>query len=180
MNEYRQRFEATVLPHLDAAYRLARWLAHSPADADDVVQEAVLRAYRGFDALSGSDARAWLLAIVRNCHRSAERARRRRPTEPLPEESDALAPLALVSGAPGPEAEAAAADERGALGRLLMGLPEDHREVLVLREIEDMSYREIAEVIGAPIGTVMSRLARARGALQSLWRQSQGAAHAVR
>ena len=220
MNEYRQRFEATVLPHLDAAYRLARWLAHSPADADDVVQDAVLRAYRGFDSLSGQDAKAWFLVIVRNCHRSAERARRRRPTEPFPEESDTQAPLALMSGAPGPEAEAAAADERGALGRRyhqqqqvdeeeprvhvgqaapgaeegeeggaegavrvcfnLLGRPEDHREVLVLREIEDLSYREIAEVIGAPIGTVMSRLARARGALQSLWRQGQGAAHAVR
>jgi RNA polymerase sigma-70 factor (ECF subfamily) len=178
--ERRNRFEAIVLPHLDAAYRLARWLSSSPADADDVVQEAILRAYRGFDALKGEGAKAWLLVIVRNCHLSALQQRRRRPAESLPEESDVQDALAMTAASPGPEEEAVAADERSALVRLMRALPEDHREVLILRDIEDMSYREIAGVIGAPIGTVMSRLARARAALKAQWFHAEGKSHAVR
>jgi RNA polymerase sigma factor (sigma-70 family) len=168
------------MPHLDAAYRLARWLSHSSADADDIVQEAILRAYRGFDALREPDAKAWLLVIVRNCHRSALQQRRRRPTEPLPEESDFHGLHSIVDRAPGPEEEAISVDERNALVRLMLALPEDHREVLILRDIEDMSYREIASVIGTPIGTVMSRLARARAALKVQRSQSLGQSSAVR
>jgi len=89
MDDKRVRFEAQVLPHLDAAYRFARWLSFSPGDADDVVQEAVLRAFRGFDGLRGSDVKAWLLAIVRNCHFTAAKQQQRRAFVPLPEENDA-------------------------------------------------------------------------------------------
>ena len=141
MTDLRVRFEATVLPHLDAAYRLARWLSPSAAEADDLVQDAVLRAFRGFDRLRAPDAKAWLLAIVRNCHRTSARQRRRHPAEPL---------------------------------------PEDFREVLLLREVEDLSYREIAEVTAIPIGTVMSRLSRARALLRErLGRSAEGALHVV-
>lgn len=167
-----------MLPHLDAAVRLARWLCLSRADADDVVQEAILRAYRGFDGLVARDAKSWLLVIVRNCHRSELASRRRRPTEPLPGDEDAHD--VLVSHAAGPEDEAASADEWRALAGVLMTLPEEHREVLVLKEIEDMSYREIADVVGIPIGTVMSRLARARASLASRWQPAEGGSRAVR
>jgi len=167
-----------VLPHLDAAVRLARWLCLSRADADDVVQEAILRAYRGFDGLVARDAKSWLLVIVRNCHRSELASRRRRPTEPLPEDENAQD--ALFARAAGPEEQAASADEWRALAAVLMTLPEDHREVLVLKEIEDMSYREIAAVLGIPIGTVMSRLARARTGLASQWTAAEGSSRAVR
>jgi RNA polymerase sigma factor (sigma-70 family) len=144
------------------------------------VQEAILRAYRGFDALKGGEAKAWLLVIIRNCHRSRLRQRRRRPSESLPEESDVQDVHAMTAGSPGPEEEAIADDERNALFRLMLALPEDHREVLILRDVEDMSYREIASVIGAPIGTVMSRLARARAAIKAQWAHVGGKSHAMR
>ena len=143
------------MPHLDAAYRYARWLCRAPADADDVVQEAVLRAFRGFDGLRG-DPKAWLLTIVRNCHATAAKQRQRRGFVPLPEEHET-------------EAIAMGEDEGRNLARLLAALPEQHREVLVLREIEDMDYRQIAELTNVPIGTVMSRLARARASLKAQW-----------
>ena len=164
MNNRRAEFEALALPHLDAAYSLARWLSRSPVDAEDIVQEAMLRAFRAFDGVRGKTVRPWLMAIVRNCFRDHVVKDRRRELaggdetlEQTPDEG------------PSPEAEAAAASERRRLDRMLALLPDDYREVLVLREIEDMSYREIAEVIGAPIGTVMSRLARARALLKEKW-----------
>src|SRR5579863_5563168 len=162
MDDRRRRFEAQVLPHLDAAFRFARWLARSPADAEDVVQEAMLRAYRGFDALRGSDVKAWLLTIVRNCHSTALKQQQRRALVPLPEEHDARDGYAMVETTPDPESAAMRWDDERTLDRLISELPEEHREVLVLREIEDMNYREIAAVTSVPIGTVMSRLARAR------------------
>ena len=176
MDDKRTRFEALVLPHLDAAHRLARWLCRSPGDADDIVQEAFMRAYRAFDALRSPDARAWLLAIVRNCHLSALAEQRRRAYEPLTEEHEAdyAAPL------PDPESASIERDERRLLQRLIGALPEEQREVLLLREMEDMSYREIAAVAQVPIGTVMSRLARARAALKALWPEAEGEPHAVR
>ncbi|HET7755652.1 MAG TPA: sigma-70 family RNA polymerase sigma factor [Steroidobacteraceae bacterium] len=171
MDDRRGRFEAQVLAHLDAAYRFARWLCRSPGDADDVVQDAVLRAWRSFEALRGTDARAWLLAIVRNCHRTALARHERRASVPLPEEHDPrLAAAASATGAD-PEHAAIAGDAGRALERLLAALPEEHREVLVLREVEELSYREIAAVAGVPIGTVMSRLARARAAFRTQWSQ---------
>ncbi|MFZ0008088.1 MAG: sigma-70 family RNA polymerase sigma factor [Steroidobacteraceae bacterium] len=180
MDERRHRFEAQVLPHLDAAYRFARWLARSPADADDVVQEAMLRAYRGFDALRGSDAKAWLLTIVRNCHSTSLKQQQRRAQVPLPEEDDAQDGHALLATTPDPESASIRRDEEHTLERLIAGLPDDHREVLVLREIEDMRYREIAAVTNLPMGTVMSRLARARSVLKEHWLlQAKGEPHAV-
>jgi RNA polymerase sigma-70 factor, ECF subfamily len=181
MDDKRGRFEAEVLPHLDAAYRFARWLSRSPGDAEDVVQEAMLRAFRGFDALRGSDVKAWLLAIVRNCHSTALKQQQRRAFVPLPDEQDEQDGHAMVATAPDPEAAAMRGDEKRTLDQLLAALPEDHREVLVLRELEDMGYREIATVTNVPIGTVMSRLARARAALKARWVQEvEGAPRAVR
>src|SRR5580700_4896535 len=103
MDERRARFDAVVMPHLDAAYRFARWLARSPADADDIVQESILRAYRGFDALRGGDVKSWLLTIVRNCHATAHRQNQRRATVPLPEDSDAEHGYAMTANEPDPQ-----------------------------------------------------------------------------
>jgi len=174
MDDKRRRFEALVLPHLDAAYRLARWLCRSPGDADDIVQEAFMRAYRAFDSLRGSNARAWLLAIVRNCHLSAREQQRRRAHEPLSEEHEARPESVTGASPPDPESASIERDERRTLERLIAALPEEQREVLLLREMEDMSYREIAAVAQVPIGTVMSRLARARAALKEIWLEEAG------
>jgi len=151
------RFEDVVLPHLDDAYSLARVLVRDEHDAQDVVQEACLRALRHFETLRG-DGRAWLLAIVRNCARTWYRGRRAaaRTTE-FDEE--------LHSGdAPGDEAAVRLerGEARSALRRALMCLAPEFREVIVLRELSGLSYQEIAEATGSPIGTVMSRLSRAR------------------
>jgi RNA polymerase sigma factor (sigma-70 family) len=180
MDDKRSRFEAQVLPHLDAAYTFARWLARSSAMADDVVQESALRAFRGFDSLRGSDVKAWLLTIVRNCYLTAVKQQQRRAFEPLPEEHDADGRDTMIATADNPEMEAVQRDAEQTLDRLIASLPEEFREVLVLREIEEMGYREIAAVINVPIGTVMSRLARARAALRSCWlREAEGEPHAV-
>ncbi|MGO9039584.1 MAG: sigma-70 family RNA polymerase sigma factor [Steroidobacteraceae bacterium] len=168
MDDRRHRFERVVLPHLDAAYRFARWLSRSPSDADDLVQEAILRAFRGFDALRGSDVKAWLLTIVRNCHLTAVKQQQRRGFVPLPEEHDAHDGQAMIATTPDPENASIRRDEERTLDRLMSALPQEHRLVLVLREIEDMDYREIAAITNVPIGTVMSRLARARAALKAL------------
>jgi RNA polymerase sigma-70 factor (ECF subfamily) len=158
MDDRRRRFEAQALPHLDAAYNLARWLSRSPADADDIVQDAMLRAFRAFDGFRGGDARAWLLTIVRNCWRSAGAASRRRGHTGLED--------GMADEGPDPEESAIQSGHQRRLDVLIGRLPEDFREALILREMEDMSYREIAEMTGAPIGTVMSRLARARTMLR--------------
>jgi RNA polymerase sigma-70 factor, ECF subfamily len=181
MQDRRGRFEAQVMPHLDAAYRFARWLTRSPAEADDVVQEAFLRAFRGFDSLRGADARAWLLAIVRNCHATALKQQQRRGFVPLPEEQDAQFGSETIAAVPDPESASAAEDDQRMLARLIAALPEEHREVLLLREMEDMSYGEIATVTQVPIGTVMSRLSRARAALKVRWlEEARGVPRAVR
>jgi RNA polymerase sigma factor (sigma-70 family) len=180
VDDRRRRFELQVMPHLDAAYRFARWLARSPDDADDLVQEAILRAYRGFDALRGSDVKAWLLTIVRNCHSTALKQRQRQAFVPLPAEHDAQDGHALIATTPDPESASIRRDEERAFERLMADLPDDHREVLILREIEDLDYREIAAVTNVPMGTVMSRLARARLALKKHWlRQLEGEPSAV-
>jgi len=149
-----QRFRALVLPHLDAAYGFARFLARDATLAEDLVQEAFLKAYRGFPGFRGGDARAWLFAIVRSVFLTHVR----RPdiwtdadaVETIPAETDTPEAAVLRQG----EVETV----RGAIE----ALPEPFREALVLRELEEMSYRQIAEITSAPIGTVMSRLARAR------------------
>ena len=150
----RRRFEQQVLPHIDAAFNLARWLTRNDHDAEDVVQDAMLRAYRHFEGLRG-EARPWLLAIVRNACFSW--IRRNRPAEVAagPDE-EATAP------ADGPEALLARELDRRMLNEAIAALPLQFREVLILRELEDLSYREIARIADVPIGTVMSRLARAR------------------
>jgi RNA polymerase sigma-70 factor (ECF subfamily) len=168
--ETRARFEAQILPHLDAAYRFARWLSRSPGDADDIVQDAALRAFRAFDSCRGSDPKAWLLTIVRNCHATAVMQRQRRAHVPLPDEHDLEDGHHMIDTAPDPERVAIRNDEQGSLSRLLAALSEEHREILVLREIEEMSYAQIAAVTDTALGTVMSRLARARAALREQWR----------
>jgi RNA polymerase sigma factor (sigma-70 family) len=181
MNELRSRFEAQVLPHLDAAYRFARWLSYSPADADDVVQEAILRAFRSFDSLRGSDVKSWLLVIVKNCHFTAAKQRQRRGAVPLPDESDVKDGHAMISQIPDPERAALWRDEGKTLQRLLSCLPEEQRTILWLREIEELDYAQIAAVISVPIGTVMSRLARSRAALKAKWlAQAEDTPRAVR
>jgi RNA polymerase sigma-70 factor (ECF subfamily) len=180
-----QRFEEIALPHLDAAYNLARWLTRNDADAADVVQEAFLRALTYFDGYRGENSRAWLLMIVRNtCYRWLER---NRPAVimPLSRETEAAMESA-VAGATGeapPDPETLVAQHRDAtlLNDLIAGLPPLFREVLVLRELEELSYRDIADILGVPIGTVMSRLARARGLLKEAWRHRsmQEANHGV-
>jgi RNA polymerase sigma-70 factor, ECF subfamily len=181
VDDKRARFEAQVLPYLDAAYRFARWLTRSSADADDLVQESFLRAFRGFDGLRGGDVKAWLLTIVRNCHATALRQQQRRATVPLPDEHEEPTRSGPVATHTEPESASLAAEDQRSLARLLATLPQDHREVLILREIEDMSYREIAAVTGVAIGTVMSRLARARAALRAAYFQDDaGEPHAVR
>jgi RNA polymerase sigma-70 factor (ECF subfamily) len=180
LDDRRGRFEAQVLQHLDAAYRYARWLCRSASDADDLLQEATLRAYRSYEDLRAANAKAWLLTIIRNCHLSAIRQRQRQNLVPLPESHDDYG-AEWVADTPGPEAAAIDRDQQRTLRRLLAGLPEEQREVLVLREVEDMDYREIASVTGLPIGTVMSRLARARASLRMRWLQEcAGAAHGMR
>jgi RNA polymerase sigma-70 factor (ECF subfamily) len=156
----RVRFEQLVLPHLDAAFNLARWLLRNRADAQDVTQEAMLRALRFFRGFHGGDARAWLLQIVRNA--SFTWLEKHRSVELMTEFDEELhVPPTLT-----PEALAMAGDDRERLTRALEELPPRFREVLVLRELEGCSYKEIATITSMPIGTVMSALARARQRLQ--------------
>jgi RNA polymerase sigma factor (sigma-70 family) len=164
------RFEAAVLPHLDAAYNLARWLTRNPQDAEDMVQEASLRAFRFFSGFHGADSRAWLLTIVRNtCYTWLKQNRATDLTAPFDEDlhtedCEALNPEAVL--------------QRYADGQLLRqaleDLPFEFREVMVLRELEGLSYKEIAGIADIPIGTVMSRLARARRRLQLYLADPQG------
>ena len=171
--EERERFERVVMPHLDAAFNFARWLLRSRADAEDVAQEAMVRAWRFFGGFHGGDARAWLLQIVRNTSYTwLEKNRAVDTTTEFDENVHAGRSLG-VSGAnelATPEAAAVAADERERLTRALESLPPRSREVLVLREREGYSYKEIAAIVSMPIGTVMSTLARAREKLQSMLR----------
>src|SRR5581483_8041583 len=160
MDTRRQSFEAQALPHLDAAYNLARFLSRSPADAEDIVQDAMLRAFRAFDGFRGGDAKPWLLTIVRNCWRSRFAAARRHPQAVLDD--------AMAADGGTPEDQAIAASGRRRLRAMIDRLPQDYRETLILREMEDMSYAEIAAVTGVPVGTVMSRLARARVAFRQM------------
>jgi RNA polymerase sigma-70 factor (ECF subfamily) len=149
-----------VLPHLDAAFNLARWLLRSHADAEDAAQEALLRAYRFFEGFHGGDARAWLLQIVRNtCYTWLDKNRRLKDMTEFNE---------VVHGqqSPSPETLAIANNDRGRLYEALQCLPPRYREVIVLRELEGCSYKEIASITAIPIGTVMSTLSRARTQLQ--------------
>jgi RNA polymerase sigma-70 factor, ECF subfamily len=167
----RIRFERLVLPHADAAYSLAIWLMRSEAQAEEAVQEAYLRAFRFFEALRGEDARPWLLGIVRNtCYTMLKRTREGTAPEEFDEDScgeEALAPGAVVSFPVNPETAAIESADRELVQRCLQALPEEFREALVLREIHGCSYKEIASITAAPMGTVMSRISRGRRLLQS-------------
>ncbi len=158
----RGRFEQALLPHLDAAYNLARWLTRDEHDAEDVMQEAYLRALKSFSGFHGTDGRAWLLAIVRNaCYTWLQRKRLREPMTAFDEE--------IHSGDAGAETPVTLLlqkENKQAVHRAVEELPVDLREVIVLRELEGLSYKEIAAIAAIPLGTVMSRLARARERLQ--------------
>lgn len=157
------RFEQRVLPHLDAAYNLARWLTRNGSDAEDVVQEACMRALKYVGSLEGGDARPWLLTIVR--HAFYDWCRRNRPGEIVDDDGTALE-LATDPSAITPEEAALQGAQTRALADAIEALPLGFREVLILRELEELSYKEIARIVDIPIGTVMSRLARARALLQ--------------
>ena len=166
------RFRELMLPHLDAAYNLARYLTNDASIAEDVVQEAFLRAFRSFDSYRGGPPRAWLFAILRNCWRDrvTEQIRRERVVVSDATLSEAQAEVVAAIPAEGdtPEESLARAREIDTVREVIAGLPEPFRETLVLREMEEMSYREIAAMTGVPIGTVMSRLARAREMLAKM------------
>ncbi len=165
------RFKALALPHLDDVYTLARYLTRSTSDADDAVQECYLRAFHHFGTFRGGPIKPWLFAILRNvCH--AAYAGNARLVFTSDDESEAKP----VWGEDGdtPEQAVLRRQDSEAMRRLIGELPAEFREVIVLREINDLSYRDIAAVIEAPIGTVMSRLARARGLLREAWIAAEG------
>ncbi len=158
-----QRFEQIVMPHIDSAFNLARWIVRNRDDAEDVAQEAMLRALRFFATYNGGDARAWLLQIVRNA--SFTWLEKNRPAD-LAAEFDEHVHTSAVAPIANPESLAIAANDRTRLQRALESLPPKQREVIVLRELEGCSYKEIAAITEIPIGTVMSALSRARTQLQ--------------
>jgi RNA polymerase sigma-70 factor (ECF subfamily) len=163
-------FEQTMVPHLKAAYNLAMWLTRNSPDAEDLVQEAYIKALRYFDGFRGEDGRAWLLAIVRNtCLTWLRRTKSVEQTQPFDER--------LHGGGEVADPEAMLLNEfhAGAVRDCIEALPLEYREAIILREIEEMSYKEIAEVTSIPTGTVMSRLARARKRLGDCLESRSGA-----
>jgi RNA polymerase sigma-70 factor (ECF subfamily) len=157
------RFEELVMPHLGAGYNLARWLARDASDAEDIVQDACLRAMKYIGSLNRSDARAWFLTIVRNAF--YDWCGRNRPAEILRDDGAAI-DAAVDHDAIDPEQAAVRRSDAKVLADAVAELPLAFREVLILREMEDLSYKEIARIADIPIGTVMSRLSRARALLQ--------------
>jgi RNA polymerase sigma-70 factor, ECF subfamily len=157
------RFEQVVLCHLDAAYNLARWLTQDEAGAEDALQEACLRAFRFFEGQHGPSPRAWFMTVVRNASLDWLKEHRRRAVE---EEYDDDEHGGAGGGHEQPEIAAARAADAHWLHECMATLPLEYREVLVLRELEELPYREISAVVGVPIGTVMSRIARGRDMLQ--------------
>jgi len=166
------QFEELMLPHLNAAYGLARWMMRHPEEAEDAVQDGFLRALEHFDGYQGDGEKAWLLTIVRNvCLTRLKRSRQSAKVvmfEDVLGQVEAMAQNSSDHTLSDPETAAIAKAERNEVHHALKRLPTSFREILVLREFEELSYQEIARVIGIPIGTVMSRLARARSTLKSL------------
>jgi RNA polymerase sigma-70 factor (ECF subfamily) len=165
--EFREKvahFEALVLPHLDAAYNLARWMARNSSDGEDVAQEAMLRAFRFFDTFRGEDARVWLLTIVRNTYLTW--IRRELPRQNSAEFDERMHTDLEFSLTPETQVLRQATAEQ--VLRAIESLPAEYREVILMREIEQLSYKEIAAVTKSPLGTVMSRISRARSMLRHL------------
>ena len=158
------RFEQSILPHLDAAYNLARWLTRNEHDAEDMAQESYLRAFKFFDGFRGTDARAWLLAIVRNtCYTWLQQNRGRETMASFDEEIHTI-----ENEASNPAKLVLKSDDREMLKQALEELPVEFRQVVVLRDLEELSYKQVAEIANIPLGTVMSRLARARERLKRI------------
>ncbi|MEA3141950.1 MAG: hypothetical protein QOK23_4119 [Gammaproteobacteria bacterium] len=173
--ERARRFRDATLPHLNALYTFARYLLRDAADADDAVQECYLRALRHFDTLRSPDVKPWLFAILRNvCH--AEYGRRSRvllyDVNAEPDKPKSEIPL-WQEAQDTPETEMLRKLDAETIRGLVVALPDAFREVIVLREIDDLSYREIATIVSAPIGTVMSRLARGRAMLREAWLKAE-------
>jgi len=172
-NDKYGRFQREIVPHLDAAYNFARFLSRNPDAAQDIVQDSFLRAYRGFDGYQGGDARAWIFSIVRNCyHNWLLEGRRKARLEVEIHHRDDASDFSIddvASDDDTPETALLRSSEAGKVRSVLNLLPRSLREVLVLRELEGLSYREIAQTSALPIGTVMSRLARARDHFASVW-----------
>ena len=168
------KFKQNVVPQLDAAYNFARFLSRDADAAQDIVQEAFLRAYRSFAGYRGGDARAWIFAIVRNCYQSwlMDRRRKARLEVDYHGEGDSEELISTIpSDEDTPEAMLVRKAEAKTVRLILNTMPRAFREILVLREIEELSYQQISEVTALPIGTVMSRLARARKAFGDAWRR---------
>jgi RNA polymerase sigma-70 factor (ECF subfamily) len=168
--EKARRFRDAALPYLDDAYALARFLMRNTADAEDAVQECYLRAFRHFDSYRGPAMKPWLLTILRNvCNAEFTRGRQEMPSDPT-EEAPAAEVLPIwQEPQTSPEAALLRHREDETIRRLVAKLPQPFREAIVLREVNELSYHEIAEVAGVPVGTVMSRLARARTMLRKAW-----------
>jgi len=168
------RFQREIVPHLDAAYNFARFLSRNPDAAQDIVQEAFLRAYRRFDGYQDGDARAWIFSIVRNCyHNWLLEGRRKARVEIDVHRRDDAGDFSIddvASDDDTPETALLRSSEAGRVRGVLNNLPRSLREVLVLRELEGLSYRQMAEALALPIGTVMSRLARGRTQFEIAWR----------
>ena len=171
-----RRFRDAALPYLDDLYTLARYFMRDQADAEDAVQECYLRALRHFDSYRGPAMKPWLLTILRNvCNAEfARRGKKETPADHTEEESEAASPIWQEPQA-SPETALLRQQDGDTIRRLVAALPHQFREAIVLREINDLSYHEIAQVAGVPVGTVMSRLARARSMLRSAWHVAEGA-----
>lgn len=156
-----ESFDEVVLPHLDAAYRLARWLVGNDHDAEDAVQEAALRAFRYFKSFAGGNGRAWFFRIVRNVCVTWHGRKAQALTDLFDEQQHTMPDRAMD-----PEALLLLADNASLIDQAIQNLPDRFRELIVLRELEDLSYQELAKVLDIPIGTVMSGLSRARRALR--------------
>ncbi len=163
-------FENAVLPHIDAAFNLARWLTRNTSDAEDLVQEACLKAMTAIHSLRNQDGKSWLLAIVRNTYYS--RVRKRRVEDSAVEYQEEQHAEECPGSDPGMQLLRAEAGQ--IIHQAIETLPEEFREVIILRELEEMSYREIAEITGTPVGTVMSRLARGRERLKHMLSERLG------
>ncbi len=157
-----RQFERLALPHLDAAYNLARWLTRNEHDAEDVVQDAYLRAYKYFAGFRGENFRAWLLAVVRRA--AYDWLHRNRPTE-IAQDADVEAMAGEIPAGDDPESSLLRKADQQMVNAMIAALPATFREVVILRELQELSYQEIADIVDVPIGTVMSRLSRARAML---------------